>query len=89
MKTYSKYIREHGITQFLHNWERMKDRQNDELKFGDEIECGIFVVDKEKKTVKLAIRGAEVSIERKIESDDPLASVDRLLHPPFPSRSSC
>lgn len=64
LKDVSKYIRHHGILQFLNNWKRMKDRQNDELKFGDEIECGIFVVDNDNKTVKLAIRGAEVCFFR-------------------------
>ena len=54
------YIREHGITQFLNTWNRLKDLQNDELRFGDEIECGVLEVDSVNKTVKLSIRGAEV-----------------------------
>ena len=41
----SGYIREHGVTQFLNTWRRVKDIANDELRFGDEIECGIYVVD--------------------------------------------
>ena len=56
------YIREHGITQFLNTWRRVKDIHDDELKFGDEIECGIYVIDDTKKTVKLSIRGADVRI---------------------------
>jgi len=60
LRDVSNYIREHGITQFLHTWERVKDVENDELRFGDEIECAIMVVDKAAKTVKLSIRGAEV-----------------------------
>ena len=39
----SQYIREHGINQFLSTWNRVKDVTNDELKFGDEVECGIFI----------------------------------------------
>ena len=61
MKGVSQYIRDHGITQFLQTWHRVKDVQNDDLKFGDEIECGIFAVDNEKKTVKISVRSAEVN----------------------------
>ena len=39
-----------------------KDVENDELRFGDEIECAIMVVDKDAKTVKLSIRSAEVTL---------------------------
>eukprot|EP01038_Epipyxis_sp_PR26KG_P007917 gene7917-10747_t len=53
-----KYIRDHGILQFLETWHRVKDIADDELKFGDEIECGIFVVDSEKKNVKLFVNAA-------------------------------
>lgn len=56
----SAYIREHGITQFLQTWTRVKDLQNDELRYGDEIECGIFVVDRVRKTLKISLRSAEL-----------------------------
>ena len=56
----SGYIREHGITQFLATWNRVKDIQDDELKFGDEIEVGILQVCNEEKTVKIAIKSAEL-----------------------------
>ena len=62
LKQYLKYIRQHGVLQFLNIWKRLKDVENDELKFGDEIECGILVLDKESKTVKISVRAAEVSI---------------------------
>lgn len=39
-----------------------KDIAGDELKFGDEIECGVFVTDPLNKTVKLSIRSSEVRI---------------------------
>jgi glutamate--cysteine ligase catalytic subunit len=55
-----KYIRHHGVIQFLNIWKRLKDVQNDELKFGDEIECGVFTIDHVTKTVKLSVRAAEV-----------------------------
>ena len=59
-KEYLSYIRDHGVTQFLLTWNRVKDLHDDELRFGDEIECGIFVLDDVNKTVKLSNRGAEV-----------------------------
>jgi predicted RNA-binding protein with RPS1 domain len=38
----------------------LTDIADDELKFGDEIECGVFVVDDSAKTVKLSVRSAEL-----------------------------
>jgi glutamate--cysteine ligase catalytic subunit len=60
MKKVLKYLREHGVLQFLNNWKRMKLIENDELKFGDEIECGVFEFDKINKTVKVSYRAADV-----------------------------
>ena len=35
------HIRFHGITQFLHTWDRVRDRRGDELFWGDEVlGCG-------------------------------------------------
>lgn len=34
---YADHVREHGITQFLHTWDRVKDRHGDELLWGDEV----------------------------------------------------
>ena len=31
------HVRFHGITQFLHTWDRVKDRHGDELFWGDEV----------------------------------------------------
>jgi glutamate--cysteine ligase catalytic subunit len=59
-KRFIQHVKEHGILQFLHTWERVKGIQNDELKWGDEIEVGVFVVDHEKKTIRISLRGAEV-----------------------------
>lgn len=41
---------------------RVKDIQDDELRFGDEIECGIFFVDKVRRTIQISIKSAEVLI---------------------------
>ncbi len=34
---YVDHVRNHGITQFLHIWDRLKDRHGDELLWGDEV----------------------------------------------------
>ncbi|RYH23337.1 hypothetical protein EON65_17945 [archaeon] len=60
LQQYLHYIRQHGVIQFLNTWRRQKDVRNDELKFGDEIESGVFVVDHTNKTVKLSLRATEV-----------------------------
>jgi glutamate--cysteine ligase catalytic subunit len=36
-KKYADHVRAHGITQFLNTWKRLKDRQGDELFWGDEV----------------------------------------------------
>ena len=36
-KKYADHVRTHGITQFLHIWDRLKDRSGDELLWGDEV----------------------------------------------------
>jgi glutamate--cysteine ligase catalytic subunit len=36
-KKYVQFIREHGIEQFIHIYNKVKDRRNDCLKWGDEV----------------------------------------------------
>jgi glutamate--cysteine ligase catalytic subunit len=40
-KHYADHVRYHGITQFLNIWDRFKDRQGDELLWGDEVLLGL------------------------------------------------
>lgn len=65
----SNYIREHGVDQFLNTWKRVKDIADDELRFGDEIECGVYSVDAVTKSVKLSVRSAHLinELERREE----------------------
>jgi hypothetical protein len=42
-KKYSDHVREHGISQFLSIWENLKDRQGDELLWGDEVSSEGFL----------------------------------------------
>ena len=36
-KHFADHVRSHGITQFLYTWDRLKDRDGDELFWGDEV----------------------------------------------------
>jgi hypothetical protein len=37
VEKHADHVRFHGITQFLHTWDRLKDRHGDELLWGDEV----------------------------------------------------
>jgi glutamate--cysteine ligase catalytic subunit len=54
------YIKEHGIIQFLAIWKKLKDRENDILLWGDEIEYIILHFDEEKKKVTVSLRGFDI-----------------------------
>lgn len=36
-KKHAKHVQEHGIQQFINLYQKLKDRKNDELKWGDEV----------------------------------------------------
>ena len=57
------YIRNAGVAQFISTYNRAKDLKGDKLLWGDEIEYGVFHVDKDNKKVRLSLRATEVSVE--------------------------
>ncbi|KIJ49563.1 hypothetical protein M422DRAFT_27931 [Sphaerobolus stellatus SS14] len=59
-KKYADHVRYHGISQFLHIWDRLKDRQGDELLWGDEVEYMVVSFDDEAKTARLSLRQSEI-----------------------------
>ncbi|EDR11856.1 gamma glutamylcysteine synthetase [Laccaria bicolor S238N-H82] len=59
-KKYADHVRTHGITQFLHIWDRLKDRTGDELLWGDEIEYMVVAFDEQEKSAKLSLRQTEI-----------------------------
>lgn len=54
------YVRKAGVRQFISQYNRVKDLRGDELLWGDEIEYGIFKIDKDKKKIRLSLRATEV-----------------------------
>ncbi|EAU91452.2 glutamate-cysteine ligase catalytic subunit [Coprinopsis cinerea okayama7 len=59
-KKYADHVRTHGITQFLHIWDRLKDRSGDELLWGDEVEYMVVSFDNQQKNAKLSLRQTEI-----------------------------
>ncbi|GJN91384.1 hypothetical protein Rhopal_004405-T1 [Rhodotorula paludigena] len=59
-KKHADYVREHGIEQLLHIWNRLKDRTGDRLLWGDEIEYLVISYDDEGKNARLSLRQTEI-----------------------------
>lgn len=59
-KKHAEHVRYHGITQFLHIWDRLKDRHGDELLWGDEVEYMVVSFDDKEKNAKLSLRQTEI-----------------------------
>ncbi|KAI0633570.1 glutamate-cysteine ligase catalytic subunit [Trametes polyzona] len=69
-KLYADHVRTHGITQFLHIWDRLKDRCGDELLWGDEIEYMVASFDDQEKNAKLSLRQTEILAKLQAIVDD-------------------
>ncbi|KAK0084952.1 hypothetical protein PV325_006052 [Microctonus aethiopoides] len=59
-KKLSNHVRKHGIIQFINLYKKLRDRQGDVLKWGDEVEYMIVKFDDEKKTAKISLRSREI-----------------------------
>lgn len=59
-KKLAQHVREHGIEQFINLFARLKDRQGDVLKWGDEVEYMIIKFDDEKQTAKASLRALDI-----------------------------
>ncbi|KAF7793913.1 hypothetical protein EIP86_005035 [Pleurotus ostreatoroseus] len=69
-KQYADHVREHGITQFLHIWDRLKDRCGDELLWGDEIEYMVVAFDNDDRDARLSLRQSEILAKLQTIVDD-------------------
>ncbi|XP_071857804.1 glutamate--cysteine ligase [Bombus fervidus] len=66
------HVRKHGIIQFINLYKRLRDRQGDILKWGDEVEYMLIKFDDKAKTAKLSLRAAEIlKILNEKEYNDP------------------
>ena len=67
-----EYVRTHGIEQFLTMWDKVKGIDHDDLKWGDEIEYGVYTLDPGAGSVRCSLRGAEILQElRRREQSSP------------------
>ncbi|KAJ4468122.1 glutamate-cysteine ligase catalytic subunit [Lentinula aciculospora] len=87
-KKVANHIRNHGITQFLHIWDRLKDKNGDELLWGDEIEYMVVALDNETKNAKLSLRQTEIltklsSIVNNLSSETEDAIAVPTFHPEY------
>lgn len=74
-KVYLQYIRQHGVLQFLNTWFRVKDISDDTLKYGEEIEVGVFIIDYDEGKIRVSIRAPEVR-DQLIAREEPNAVLD-------------
>lgn len=82
-KKLADHVRKHGIEQFIHLYERVKDRQGDVLKWGDEVEYIIVKYDDENKKAQVSLRAHELlAILNKKEAEDP-TGVKSLWRPEY------
>uniref|UniRef100_A0AAX7VGC3 Glutamate--cysteine ligase n=1 Tax=Astatotilapia calliptera TaxID=8154 RepID=A0AAX7VGC3_ASTCA len=59
-RKYADHIRKHGIIQFLNIYNKLKDRQKDVLKWGDEVEYMLVEFDDKDEKVRLVLNGGDV-----------------------------
>uniref|UniRef100_A0A674MJ83 Glutamate--cysteine ligase n=1 Tax=Takifugu rubripes TaxID=31033 RepID=A0A674MJ83_TAKRU len=59
-KKYADHIRKHGIIQFLNIYNKVKERQKDVLKWGDEVEYMLVEFDDEEEKVRLTLNSGHL-----------------------------
>ncbi|XP_077093762.1 glutamate--cysteine ligase catalytic subunit-like [Siphateles boraxobius] len=72
-KKHADHVRKHGILQFLHIYNKVKERQKDVLKWGDEVEYMLVEMDDKHEKACLVLNGEEVLeiLQEKGEKIDP------------------
>lgn len=71
-KKLADHVREHGIIQFINLYKRVKDRQGDVLKWGDEVEYIITKFYDADKKVRVSLRAKDVlAVLNEKEATDP------------------
>uniref|UniRef100_A0A8C7XYC3 Glutamate--cysteine ligase n=1 Tax=Oryzias sinensis TaxID=183150 RepID=A0A8C7XYC3_9TELE len=59
-KKYANHIRKHGIIQFVNIYNKVKERQKDVLKWGDEVEYMLMELDDKDEKARLVLNGGEI-----------------------------
>ncbi|KAG9046203.1 hypothetical protein FS837_004874 [Tulasnella sp. UAMH 9824] len=88
-KQFAPLVKEHGVTQLINIWKRLKDRDGDQLLWGDEIEYMVLTFDDENKNAKLSLCQADLlpkleSLTADLCSKDPAkAATIPTFHPEY------
>ena len=85
---HAEHVRTHGITQFLHTWQRLKDRSGDELLWGDEIEYMIVQLDQAQRNAVLSLSQTDVlaklsSATARIDMETGAEVIPPTFHPEY------
>ncbi|XP_072394245.1 glutamate--cysteine ligase [Diabrotica undecimpunctata] len=82
-KKHAQHVREHGIIQFINLYKKLRDREGDILKWGDEVEYIIVKFFDDKKEAKVSLRSHELlTILNQKEQENP-NGVKSLWRPEF------
>nr|XP_023017994.1 glutamate--cysteine ligase-like [Leptinotarsa decemlineata] len=79
-KKLAQHVREHGIIQFINLFKRLRDREGDVLKWGDEVEYIIVKFFDDKKQAKVSLRGHQLLLklnEKELADPDGVKSLWR------------
>lgn len=70
-KALAEHVRKHGIEQFISLYERLRDRQGDILKWGDEVEYILVRFDEDRRTAQVSLTAVNLlkELNRKEEED--------------------
>ena len=78
-------VREHGVEQFLSLYNRLLEREGDQLKWGDEIEYLVLKMDKENKVARLSLRAEEMLKVLRQPEDEDQENLEALWRPEYAS----
>ncbi|CAB0033817.1 unnamed protein product [Trichogramma brassicae] len=71
-KRLADHVRKHGVVQFINLYNRLRDRQGDMLKWGDEVEYILVKFNDEEKTAKVSLNAEKyLSLLQEKEREDP------------------
>jgi glutamate--cysteine ligase catalytic subunit len=79
-KKLSQHVREHGILQFIHLYARLRDRQGDMLKWGDEVEYIVVKFNEAEKKAQVSLCAKDVLAqlnEKELANPDGVSSLWR------------
>mmetsp|Transcript_12081 Transcript_12081/g.15670 ORF Transcript_12081/g.15670 Transcript_12081/m.15670 type:complete len:729 (+) Transcript_12081:98-2284(+) len=81
-----EYVLKHGADQFLEVYRRVKDRKNDVLKWGDEVEFHIFKLNEKEESAAISLKARDL-IQKLSEEDELLKkkgdTIYSIWHPEY------